>query len=71
MCVWNKNEVAALVGSASLMKTTLTGMCYEVPAFAGTDSYRLTTLLGEMGRFQPLLESVSLLLIPEIYKDKK
>jgi hypothetical protein len=37
-------EVAAFVGSVSFRKTTLTGMCYGVPAFAG-----MTTLLGEMG----------------------
>ncbi|MFA6945518.1 MAG: hypothetical protein WC220_06400 [Pedobacter sp.] len=43
-CVWNNVEVAAFVGSVSFRKTTLTGMCYEFPAFAG-----MTTLLGEMG----------------------
>jgi len=32
-------------------------MCYEVPAFAG-----MTALLGEMGRFQPSLESVQITL---------
>jgi hypothetical protein len=34
-CVWNNIEVAAFVGSVSFRKTTLTGMSYEVPAFAG------------------------------------
>lgn len=43
-CVWNNIEVAAFVGSVSFRKTTLTGMRYEVPAFAG-----MTTLLGGDG----------------------
>ena len=30
----------------------------EVPAFAGSDSYRMTIVLGERRRFQPPLESV-------------
>ena len=43
-CVWNNIEVAAFVGSVSFRKTTLTGMRYEVTAFAG-----MTTLLGGDG----------------------
>jgi hypothetical protein len=31
-------EVAAFVGSVSFRKTTLTVMCYGVPAFAGIGS---------------------------------
>ena len=54
-CAWNSIEVAAFVGSVSFIKTTLTGMCYEVPAFAG-----MTTLLGGVKRFQPSLESVQI-----------
>jgi hypothetical protein len=54
-CVWNNIEVSVFIGSVSFRKTTLTGMCYEVPAFAG-----MTTLLGDMGRFQPSLESVQI-----------
>jgi hypothetical protein len=42
-CVWNNIVIAGFVGSVSFRKTMLTGMRYEVPAFAG-----MTTLLGEM-----------------------
>ena len=30
----------------------------EVPAYAGSDNYRITNRKGEIGRFQPPLESV-------------
>ncbi len=33
-CSWNTIEVTAYDGSVSFRKTTLTGMCYQVPAFA-------------------------------------
>jgi hypothetical protein len=38
-CVWNNNEIAAFVGSVSFRKITLTGMYYEVPAFAGMTTF--------------------------------
>jgi len=48
-------------------KTTLTGMRYEVPAFAG-----MTTLLGEMEEI-PAFAGIGVRsqLIRKIYKDKK
>ncbi len=39
--VWYTIEVKAYDDSVSFRKTTLTGMCYQVPAFAG-----MTKLLG-------------------------
>jgi len=65
-CVWNNIEVAAFVGSVSFRKTLLTGMRYEVPAFAG-----MTTLLGGDGGDSSLRwNRLKSLLIPKIYKDK-
>jgi len=66
-CVWNNIVIAGFVGSVSFRKTMLTGMRYEVPAFAG-----MTTLLGEMEEIPAFAGiGVRLLLIPKKYKDKK